>query len=348
MAGSRRRGGQFRLQPSLLGAAGIAAHVGIAAVLVGHVVVGDADHPHRPGGESVPQPTGELGLAVGIGQLEIGLVGAKADRSVAEFVLVVAGRRHPRAVGGAAGVVFPEIPPGAHPVVGEIGVAEVAVEQVEQRPQPLDAERGVPGGGSAQVVGDIGGVRPASPRPVVRILRPSVGVALIAEAGECEWPAAARRGAQGAELWLGAVVKGRVEIGGVGFQAVQPGVVDVDALAGLAVDIASWPAAAVFSSLPSGRPSSTRGWFTGCSVCQDTTISGEASAPNCRWSPATGGVATGSDGAEFRVAGAVSWALAKEAASNAPVPTPAAARSLRRLNARLDSWSNVVMTKKLL
>jgi hypothetical protein len=81
-------------QPALLGAAGIAADVRIAAVLVAHVVVIQADDPHTTGGESIPQPALQL-LGAIVGNGEVGLVGAIADRAVAQLVLVIARGRHP-------------------------------------------------------------------------------------------------------------------------------------------------------------------------------------------------------------------------------------------------------------
>src|SRR6516225_6745389 len=93
----------------------------------------------------------------------------------------------------------------------------------------------------------------------------------------------------------------------------------------------------------------TRGLRTACSVCQDTTISEEASAPNCRCSPATGGVVIGSgDGGATGRARAVPTPPIKDAATAAPPAIPAAASSLRRLSSRLISGSRLVMAAGLL
>src|SRR6476659_6505418 len=46
---------EFLFEPTLLGAAGVATDAGIAAVLITHVVVGQADHPDRSRRERVPQ-----------------------------------------------------------------------------------------------------------------------------------------------------------------------------------------------------------------------------------------------------------------------------------------------------
>ena len=199
MSRSCARGGQFLFQPGLLRAVRIAADIGIAAVLIADVVVGDADHAHRAGGEGVPKPARHFGLAGRFRHREVGLIGLIADRSVAQFVLVVAGRGHPGAVAGAAAVVLPEIPPGPHPVLGEIGVAEIAVEQVEQRLQPLHAERGVAGRRRAEIVVDERRIRQRHARGRHEFLAQRRR-ALIAEAGEGERRAAARRGAERARI----------------------------------------------------------------------------------------------------------------------------------------------------
>src|SRR5271169_3580236 len=91
----------------------------------------------------------------------------------------------------------------------------------------------------------------------------------------------------------------------------------------------------------------TRGLRTGCSVCQDTTISDDASAPNCRWRPATGGV--GAEPEAPRVSAGVSDATPAPTvpmtygANAAPPPMPAAASSFRRLNSSPNVLSCVVM-----
>jgi hypothetical protein len=90
----------------------------------------------------------------------------------------------------------------------------------------------------------------------------------------------------------------------------------------------------------------TRGLLMDCGVCQDTTISDDASAPNCRCSPATGGVVIGSgDGREAGVA----WAApvpTRDAATAAPPAIPAAASSLRRVSSRSNPVARVVMAAR--
>src|SRR6516165_10656651 len=83
----------------------------------------------------------------------------------------------------------------------------------------------------------------------------------------------------------------------------------------------------------------------GCSVCQDTTISDDASAPNCRCSPATGGVATGSGDWREGSTASASAVRARDAATT----MPAAASNLRRLRSRLIvSVSRVVIAMSFL
>ena len=136
-------GAQLLFQPNLLRALGISAHVGSAAVLINDIVVGDADHSHRANSEGVPESARQIGLFGRRREREECLIGLITDRAIAALVLVVAGRRHPGTVARAAAVVLPEIPPCAHAVFGEIGVTEIAVEQMKQGPQPLHAECGI-------------------------------------------------------------------------------------------------------------------------------------------------------------------------------------------------------------
>jgi hypothetical protein len=121
--GIRPRRHQGLFQPSLLRASRIASDIGIAAVLITNVVIGEADDANRAGGEAVPETAGRHRLPVRIGKTEVGLVSLVADRSVAELILMIAGRWHPRPIAGAAAVVGPEIGPCPHPVLGEIGIA---------------------------------------------------------------------------------------------------------------------------------------------------------------------------------------------------------------------------------
>src|SRR5262249_26468419 len=143
-------------QPSPLGAAGVAADIGVATVLVAHVVVVQADDAHATSGEGVPQPALQrIGAVVGDG--EVGLVGAVADRAVAQLVLVVAGGGHPGAVTRGAAVVLEPVRPGADPVRRDVGIAQIAVDQVEQRRDALHPGDDVTGRWAAEVVVDVGG-----------------------------------------------------------------------------------------------------------------------------------------------------------------------------------------------
>src|SRR5260221_9730996 len=105
------------------------------------VVVVQGDHPDRAGREGVPVAA-ELSRAV-VRYLETGLVRRVALRAVTDLILMIASGRHPRPVGGRAGVVVKEGLPGLDRRVADIGVAEVAVEQVEQGIQALDGRDGV-------------------------------------------------------------------------------------------------------------------------------------------------------------------------------------------------------------
>src|SRR5258708_40239617 len=97
---------QLLFQPGLLSPSRIAPDVGIAAVLVADVVVGDADHAHGAGGESVPKPTRHIRLASRFRHPEVGLISLIPDRSITHLVLVLARRRHPGTVTGPAGDRF--------------------------------------------------------------------------------------------------------------------------------------------------------------------------------------------------------------------------------------------------
>src|SRR6516164_10428409 len=92
----------------------------------------------------------------------------------------------------------------------------------------------------------------------------------------------------------------------------------------------------------------TRGLRTDCSVCQDTTISIAASAPNCKCSPATGGVVSRSGDGGAAGAPRAAPVPMRDAATTAPPAIPAAASSLRRLSSRLNAVSSVVMALRLL
>src|SRR6185437_16293416 len=154
---------------------------------------------------------------------EAGEVGLVADRAVALLVLVVAGGGHPRPVPGRAGVVREEGVPGAHPVIGDVGVAEVSVEQVEERLYLLDAAHDVRGGWRGQTA-DAGGVRTGSGSG-----QPGDGRhGLVAEAGEGERYAAGRCGTEGACVGQDAVAERCVNVRRVRAQVREVRVVDVD------------------------------------------------------------------------------------------------------------------------
>src|ERR1700739_4862258 len=87
----------------------------------------------------------------GLRQREKGLTALIPNRSVAKLVLMIAGRWHPRTLAGAAAVVLPEIPPGSHPILGDIRITEIAVQQMKQGLQPLYAENRIGGRRRAQL-----------------------------------------------------------------------------------------------------------------------------------------------------------------------------------------------------
>ena len=60
--------------------------------------------------------------------------------------------------------------------VGEVGVAEIAVEQVEQGLQPLDAERGVAAAGEPRLSFTKGGLGSVTPGAAATNFLPRVGV----------------------------------------------------------------------------------------------------------------------------------------------------------------------------
>src|SRR5262249_31478742 len=111
---------------------------------------------------------------------------------------MVAGRGHPGTLAGTATVVLPEIPPGSHPVLGDIGVTEIAIEQMEQGLQPLYAERGIARRRGAHIVGHIRGIRDRYPRR--RVFLAEGRGCLIAKAGERKRRTTARCCSERAEL----------------------------------------------------------------------------------------------------------------------------------------------------
>jgi hypothetical protein len=191
---------------------------------------------HRAGRKRIPQTARHVRLAGGRRQRKVRLIRLIADRSVTEFVFVIAGRRHPRTVACAAAVVRPEVPPRAHAIFGEIGITQVAVEEVKRRPQPLDTERGVGAGRAAEIIVDVGRIRnrDTGRRRVAFAERRR---ALIAEARERERHAALRHGAERSELRFGTVMQRRVEIGPACCERRQLGVIGIDGPARLCIDV---------------------------------------------------------------------------------------------------------------
>src|SRR3984885_16324096 len=65
---------------------------------------------------------------------------------------MVARRRHPWPVAGRARVVVEPVRPGANAVVGEVCVAQVPVDEVEQRGETFDRGRDISGRRGSKVV----------------------------------------------------------------------------------------------------------------------------------------------------------------------------------------------------
>src|SRR5260221_12169734 len=116
---------------------------------------------------------------------------------------------------------------------------------MEQRLQPLHAERGIARRRRAKIVIHIHHIRGIRHRHPCRryVLLAEGRRALIAEARERERRATTRRGAERSEFRLGAVVHGTVEIRGVGLQAIELRMMGVDNLAGLARGLKDTPKA---------------------------------------------------------------------------------------------------------
>ena len=140
---------------------------------------------------------------------------------------MITGRRHPWPVTGRAGVVLEPVRPGPDPVLCEVGVAQVAVDQVEQRGDAFDRDRGVAGGGRTDVVANV----PAVGQAV------QVRCGLVAETGESQRLSAGRRGSYGAQLRRRPVVHRRVHIVGVRVQVGQVRVVDANLGVGLGIPV---------------------------------------------------------------------------------------------------------------
>ena len=186
----------------------------------------------------------------GVWHREVGLVGGVTDRAVAQFVLVVARRGHPRPVAGRAGVVVEPVRPGADPVVGQVGVAQVAVDQVEQRTEPFDRRGDVAGRRGAEIVAEVSWSSFTSAQRRGR---------LVSEAGEAKRFSPGRRGSHRSQLGIGAVVHRGVDVVGVGGQVVEPGVVDPDFALGLRVPIGAGLGLHGAAEAGVGVPTITRG-----------------------------------------------------------------------------------------
>lgn len=225
---------QLAFQPAALRATRVAADVRVAAVLVGHIAVGEADDAHRAGGERVPEAL-ELVVRAGVRRGEVRLIGRRTDRAVVLLVLVVADTRHPRPEARRAAVADEPVRPRLHAVGAaedraDRRVAEVAVDQVEQRIDALDRGDDVGGGLRADRVGGVHRVRAVRGRRARRELDflAEVRGALVAEAGESERPAAPRRGLEHAAFRRRALVACEVDVPRARLKLRQARVVDED------------------------------------------------------------------------------------------------------------------------
>src|SRR5215469_302244 len=134
---------QRLLEPCLLRTTAVAADVRVATILIADVIVVDRHKERRANAERVPQ-TAKVRRGTTPWKIEIGLIGLERIRpgaSVQALVLVVARSRHPGAKPRGACVVVEKAAPGLHAQVlpaGNVGVAEVAVQQMKQRAGGFD------------------------------------------------------------------------------------------------------------------------------------------------------------------------------------------------------------------
>src|ERR1700727_1056137 len=131
---------------------------------------------------------------------------------------MVARRRHPWPVAGRARVVVEPVRPGADAVVGEVRVAEVAVDEVEQWSETFDRGGDVAGRRGAKVVDAVDGVGELALRRD----------GLVSETGEAQRFPPGWSGPNGPHFRVGAVMNRGVDVVGVGGHVVQPRVMDSD------------------------------------------------------------------------------------------------------------------------
>ena len=130
---------------------------------------------------------------------------------------MVARAGHPWPVPGRAHVVVEEALPGLDRRVADVGIAQVAVQQVEQ------------GVGSLDSIDDEAGIG----RPRAKAEADRHGHRLVPEAGEAELPGPSLRpGAELARKGIRSPVVDLVDVVGVRLEAVHPGVIGVDRLTG--------------------------------------------------------------------------------------------------------------------
>src|SRR6202044_9111 len=131
---------------------------------------------------------------------------------------MVARRRHPGPVAGRARVVVEPVRPGANAVIGEVRVAQVAGDEVEQWSETFDRGRDIPGRRGAKVVDAVDGVCELALRRD----------GLVSETGEAQRFPPGWSGPYGPHFRIGAVVNRGVDVVGVGGQIFEPRVMDSD------------------------------------------------------------------------------------------------------------------------
>src|ERR1700721_3129704 len=131
---------------------------------------------------------------------------------------MVARRRHPRPVAGRARVVVEPVRPGANAVIGEVRIAQVAVDEVEQWSETFDRSRDISGRGGAKVVDAVDGVCELALRRD----------GLVSETGEAQRFPPGGSGPYGPPLRVGAVMNRGRDVVGVGCHVFEPRVMDSD------------------------------------------------------------------------------------------------------------------------
>src|SRR3984957_78699 len=129
---------------------------------------------------------------------------------------MVARCRHPWSVAGRARVVVEPVRPGANAVIGEVRVAQVAVDEVEQWSETFDRGRDISGRRGAKVVDAVDGVCELALRRD----------GLVSETCEAQRFPPGRSGPYGPHFRVGAVMNRGVDVVGVGGHVFKPRMMD--------------------------------------------------------------------------------------------------------------------------